>query len=139
MLGSKSRLVASLTAPVALLAVVAPAFASGPHIKASPRSVMVNTSTTLTGRGFPADSTIRLAECGRTFWMAPANPCLEGNAKSVHTDAKGRFQTSFEVGLCPEGEPTKQPTQRVCWIGELMTGEDTASLSGAAKLLVSYP
>jgi hypothetical protein len=138
---SRKALTATFAASAASLAVVgaAPAGASGPKITASPRAVMVNAETTVKGRGFPAGSTIQLAECGRTFWMAPAYPCLEGNTETVHADARGRFQASFKVGLCPEGEPTKRPTQRVCYLGELLTGEDTGRLVAPTKLIVSYP
>jgi hypothetical protein len=31
------------------------------------------------------------------------------------------------------------PTERTCYIGELVTGEDTGSLVGAAKITVTYP
>jgi hypothetical protein len=126
----------------ALLILVASALAmggEGPKIRAKPHRLMINTDTTLKGKGFPANTTIQLRECGRTSWLAPENPCVEGDETSVVTDAKGRFQTSFHVGLCPEGEPTKRPTQRVCYVGELVTGEDTGSLVGAARLIVSYP
>jgi hypothetical protein len=130
-----------LAATVGVIAPLASAQASatGPTIKARPHKVMVSATTTLKGKGFPANSTIQLRECGKTFWLAPAEPCLTENATTVSTDAKGRFQTSFTVGLCPEGEPTKKPTQRVCYVGELITGEDTGSLLGAARLIVTYP
>ena len=52
---------------------------------------------------------------------------------------KGRFETTFDVGLCPEGEPHGKLTQRVCYVGELRLGEDTGELVGAAKLIVTYP
>lgn len=136
------RSLAAIIALVAALAAAAPAPAMGaaaPKIMAKPHKLMVNTTTTLKGRGFPANTTIQLRECGRTFWLAPDYPCLESNATSVLTDAKGRFQTTFQVGLCPEGEATKRPTQRVCYVGELVAGEDTGELVGAARLLVSYP
>jgi hypothetical protein len=117
----------------------AQASAGSPKIKARPHSVMVNATTSLKGKGFPANTTIQLRECGRTFWLSPAYPCLEDNGVSATTDAKGRFQTSFQVGLCPEGEATRRPTQRVCYVGELVTGEDTGSLVGAARIVVTYP
>jgi hypothetical protein len=131
----------ALAASAAALAATGPASAgaSSPKISARPASVMVNATTTLSGRGFPANKTIQLRECGRAYWLAPAYPCLQENAASVKTDARGRFQRTFRVGLCPEGEPTKMPTQRICYIGELVTGEDTGSLVGAARVLVSYP
>lgn len=135
-----------LRKPAAALAVAAvalsPAAASasrGPHIKVKPNRVMVNTSTTLRGTGFPPNTTIQLAECGRTSWLAPSYPCLEDNSVSVSTDAKGRFETTFKAGVCPEGERTKNPTEVLCYVGEPKWVEDTGSLVGAAKLLVSYP
>jgi hypothetical protein len=130
----------SLVVIVVALAPAQSAFAgtTSPKITARPHRLMVDTETTLKGRGFPANSTIDLRECGRTFWLDPEDPCLEGG-KSVTTDAKGKFTTPFSVGLCPEGEPTKKPTQRVCWVGELVNGEDTGQLVGAARLIVSYP
>jgi hypothetical protein len=142
MLGSKEVLLsAALTGSVLAVALSGSAQASArsPKIKARPHSVMVNTTTNLKGAGFPANTTIQLRECGRTFWMAPAYPCLEDNGVSVLTDAKGRFQTAFNVELCPEGEPRHKPTQRVCYIGELVSGEDTGSLLGAARIIVTYP
>ena len=132
---------AALAGSACVLVPLAPAQAmpTSPKIKARPHSVMVDTSTSLKGKGFPANKTIQLLECGSTFWLAPADPCLSENAVTVTTDAKGRFQTTFNVGLCPEGEPTKKPTQRICYVGELVTGEDTGSLVGAARLIVTYP
>jgi hypothetical protein len=121
------------------IAAAAQAAGGGPHIMAKPHKVMVNTTTLLKGKGFPANTTIQLRECGRTFWLAPEEPCLSGNATSVTTDARGRFQTSFEVGLCPEGEQIGHRTERLCYVGELETGEDTGRLVGAGKLQVSYP
>jgi hypothetical protein len=99
---------------------------------------MVNATTTLKGAGFPANSVVELAECGRTFWLAPSYPCLE-HEQAVTTDRHGRFRATFTAGLCPEGEPGKMPTERTCYIGELVSGEDTGSLVGAAKITVSYP
>jgi hypothetical protein len=113
--------------------------AAAPKVKAKPHNVMVGAETTLTGRHFPAEATITLGECGRTFWMAPSDPCLPEHDVTVKTDSKGRFQTPFTVGLCPEGEATKRPTQRICFVGELVTGEDTGELVGAAKLVVTFP
>ena len=139
---SSIKLLARCSLAAAAVALVpvqsADATAKSPKITARPHAVMVDTETMLKGRGFAANSTIELRECGRTFWLAPQNPCLEGG-KSVTTDAKGRFTTPFSVGLCPEGEPTKKPTQRICWIGQLVNGEDTGSLVGAARLVVTYP
>jgi len=120
-------------------AAVATASSTEAKITAHPRNVMINTETTIKGRGLPANTTIVLRECGKTFWLDPTDPCSEEATKSVLTDAKGRFRTTIKVGLCPEGEATKRPTQRVCYVGRFVGGEDTGSLEGAARLLVSYP
>lgn len=135
----KIRLALAIAA-MALVATAAVARASGgsPKIHAEPHSVMVNSPTILKGKGFPANTTVELQECGVTAWMAPADPCLQDGI-SVNTDRKGRFQTSFNVGLCPEGRRTRKPTQVVCYVGELVSGEDTASLLGSARLIVTYP
>jgi hypothetical protein len=142
MLSSRKVLLSAVLAGSALAVTLsgsAQAVAKSPKINARPHSVMVNATTALKGGGFPSHTIIQLRECGRTFWMAPSYPCLEENGVSVMTDAKGRFQTGFKVGLCPEGEATTKPTQRVCYIGELVTGEDTGSLLGAARIVVTYP
>jgi hypothetical protein len=122
-----------------LLAAPAGASEGAPKIHAMPKRLMVNTTTTLKGKHFPANTTIRLLECGKTFWLAPSTPCLEENATEVTTDAKGRFETSFTVGLCPEGEQIRTRTERLCYVGEVVFGEDTGELVGPAKLKVSYP
>ncbi|HXB16329.1 MAG TPA: hypothetical protein VNV44_11375 [Solirubrobacteraceae bacterium] len=138
----RRNLLVLLAASAAGLLAIAPAsaqaMASG-KVMANPRDVMVNTTTTLKGKGFPANTTIKLRECGKKSWLDPAYPCLEENGKSVVTNAKGRFETTFEVRYCPEAERAKRPTTVVCYIGSLETGEDTGELAGAARLLVSYP
>jgi len=123
------------------LATTAGYAASGPHIAVRPRSVMVNTRATLTGSGFPANSSIRLQECGAAAWIDPQNPCDSANEITVTTGAKGAFTTTFAVQLCPRELPPKPPvTRERCYIGEPQsTGEDTAGLLGAAKLTVTYP
>lgn len=140
MFDSKKLIVCAATAASALAAAapLAQAQAKQPKIKARPSTLMVNTTTTLTGSGFPANTVIQLRECGRTFWLAPDYPCTE-NKEAVTTDRRGRFHTTFQAGLCPEGEPGKMPTERICYIGELVTGEDTGSLIGAARITVTYP
>src|SRR5260370_20580964 len=100
----------ALLAFAATLAPIATAQAgtSSSKIRAKPHSVMVNTETTLKGKGFPANTTITLEECGRTFWLAPEDPCLDEGAKTATTYAKGKFHTGSPVRLCPEAEATKQ-------------------------------
>ena len=138
----RSRGTLLFCAIAAALVAAAPAYAmseGGSKIKAKPHKLMINTETTLNGKHFPANTTIRLLECGKTFWLAPSNPCLEENAKEVTTDARGRFETTFTAGLCPEGEQIRMRTERLCYVGEVVFGEDTGELVGAAKLKVSYP
>ncbi len=114
---------------------------SAPHIGVSPRNVMVTTTVTVTGRGFPANSPIRLQECGAPSWIVPEEPCDTTNEVTVKTGPKGRFTTPFEAQVCPRVAPPKPPvTRETCFIGEPEpTGEDTAGLLGAAKLIVTYP
>jgi hypothetical protein len=131
-----------LAAGAAGLLATAPASAhamAAGRVMAHPHQVMVNTTTTLKGKGFKANTMIQLRECGKKSWLAPAFPCLEGNAESVMTNSKGRFETTFEVGFCPEAERAMKPTTVICYIGSLETGEDTCKLAGAARVLVTYP
>ena len=133
------KMLSAVSFAAALLVTAGSASAApAPKVAARPRKAMVGAAAAVKGKGFPADTDVQLRECGRTFWLAPADPCTE-EVVTVRTDAKGRFQTTFEVGLCPEGEATKKPTQRVCHLGVLADGEDTGSLLGAARLIVTYP
>jgi hypothetical protein len=136
---SRRSLAGVLSAATAALVLTAPAHAKMSMVHAKPHKAMVNTTITLKGMGFPGEQTITLAECGATSWLAPASPCLTEDAIEVTTNAKGRFETPFEVGLCPEGEQIKMRTERRCYVGELVTGEDNGELAGATKLIVSYP
>ena len=140
--GRGSRALLGLGGICAALAPAAPAYAMGEgsaKIKANPHNLMVNTTTVLKGKRFPANTTIQILECGKTSWFAPSMPCLEDNATEVTTDAKGRFETTFKAGVCPEGERVKQRTEVVCYVGEVVFGEDIGSLVGAERLKVSYP
>ena len=110
-----------------------------PKVHAKPHKAMVRQTITLKGAGFAPSSTVRIAECSKEFWLAPTQPCLEEDAKEVVTNTKGKFETPFEVGVCPEAERTKRPTQVVCYVGVLRFGEDTGELVGGARVLVSYP
>ena len=111
-----------------------------PHIVANPNNVMVNSSTTLTGTGFPPSTTIAIRECGRTSWIAPQNPCDVTNGISVTTNAAGGFTASFKVELCPDGVRGPEPTSEICYIGEPHpSGIDTIALLGAARITVTYP
>jgi hypothetical protein len=58
---------------------------------------------------------------------------------SSNLERRRRFRATFTAGLCPEGEPGEMPTERICYIGELVGAEDAESLVGAAKVTVTYP
>jgi len=114
--------------------------ASPPHIVVKPDNVMVNTNVTLTGTSFPAQTKISVAECSKTFWIAPQNPCDSNNTISVVTDGHGRFTRQFRAELCPRVKAVPPVTEEHCYIGEPKPmGVDTITLIGAAPVTVTYP
>lgn len=141
---STLRAVAVLCGGVALgvLPLAAPGSASaatGPHIKAVPNSVMVNTDTHLIGAGWPAHDTITLTECSQKAWVVPQSPCDTDNTVTVTTNGHGRFSTPFKVETCPA--PTVPPgfAER-CYIGvPAASGVDTVTLVGAVRITVTGP
>ncbi len=138
----RSRGTFVLCAAAAALTAAAPASAAGegsPKVSVKPHKVMLNTTVALKGSHFAPNTTLQILECGKTFWLAPSNPCLEDNATEVTTDAKGRFETTFKAGVCPEAERIKMRTEVKCYVGAVKYGEDTGELVGAGKLDVSYP
>jgi hypothetical protein len=127
-------------APVSMGVATAAVSPTLPRIVDRPKSVMVNSSTTLTGTGFPPSTTIALQECGKTGWIAPQSPCASSNGISVTTNAVGGFKTAFKVSLCPDGVRGREPTSEICYIGEPKpSGIDTITLLGAVKITVTYP
>jgi len=124
-----------------LLLVVAAQASTTAHIAVKPRSVMVDKAATLTGSGFAANSSVQLQECGATMWIVPQEPCDTANEITVAVNSAGRFKASIKVLLCPrELPPTLPVTQESCYIGAPQpTGLDTVSLTGAAKITVTYP
>lgn len=134
------RTAGALVAIFAVAPVAAAHAASGVEkLTARPRNVMINTDTTITGKGFPGHAMVSLTECGVTFWLAPKEPCSTENGTTVETNAKGRFTTPFEMQLCPEGEHAHRPTTVICYVGVRSFGEDTGMLEPAVKLKVTYP
>jgi len=116
--------------------------ATPPHIVAKPNNVMVNTTISLTGTGFPARTRLAIKECSNTNWVVVAQrPCDTANAISVATDVHGRFAHSFKVQLCPRTKVGPGPvTRETCYIGNPQPrGVDTITLVGAAKVIVTYP
>lgn len=115
-----------------------------PIIVAHPDNVMVNSSTTLTGIGFPRDTTLALRECGATHWAVFVHACDTNNGVTVSTNDAGTFTASFKVELCPRLPTTTPPpppvTSETCYIGvPRPSGVDTVTLIGAAKITVTYP
>ena len=129
-------------AALPLLAVPASGAApAGPHIVARPDNVMVNTKTTLIGRNFTPDTTIRLLECSQKTWIVPEDPCANGNAVTVATNAKGAFRTQMTAEVCP-GVPSTPPPgfAEHCYIGQpVPQGIDTITLVGAVRITVTGP
>ena len=142
-----TRRAALLGAGIAALLVVATPWAAsanavaGPRIVANPNNVMVNSAVSLHGTGFGADTVVQLTECSRTSWIVPQQFCSKGNTRSVRTNRRGAFVTSFTMNLCPQSKPSTGPvTQRTCYVGEIKpSGVDTVQLVGAAKITVTYP
>lgn len=113
--------------------------ASGARIKVKPKSVMVGHETMVTGREFPADTTIVLAECSVTTWIVPQQPCLTANETTVTTNNRGAFETPFIVEICAPNGSVKV-TKRKCFIGEPKPfGVDQVELFAAAKVIVTWP
>ena len=112
-----------------------------PHIVATPNNVMVNTTVSLVGTGFPAHAKLVIKECGQTTWVVTQKPCDTNNTINVVTDAHGRFAARFKVELCPRtGTSTGPITRETCYIGNPRpSGVDTIRLVGAAKVIVTYP
>lgn len=114
--------------------------ATGPHIKAVPNDLMVNTDTQLTGSGWPANASVTLSECGKTNWAVPDNPCNPDNTVTVTTNATGHFKTAFKAETCPEGKFKGPGFQERCFIGEATpSGIDTVHLVGAVRIIVTGP
>jgi len=119
-----------------------PARSAHPRIVASPNDVMVNTQITLTGKGFPLHTRLRIKECSSTTWPVVAqNPCDSANKIWVHTRAHGRFSSPFSAELCPRTSTGTDPvTQETCYVGvQEPSGIDTITLVGAAQVIVTYP
>ena len=126
-------------AAVLIVALALPSLAAtSPHIAATPHNVMVNSTISLTGHGFPAHAKLTIAECSSTNWIVVMQPCDTDNTIVVHTDRHGRFTSSFTVELCPNSRG--HLTREKCFIGNPQPqGVDTITLVGAARIVVTYP
>ena len=127
--------------------VISPAGASTagptPHIVAKPNSIMVNGTTKLTGKHFPASTSVTLDECSQTTWVVMSNRCDTNNSIKVKTNAQGQFQAVFTVHTCPATGATGTASpgfSQTCYIGEPRPfGIDTITLIGAVKITVTGP
>lgn len=138
----------SLAATTAFLATEAAASVTAPratrtthpHIVARPDNLMVNTTTHLTGTGFPANATLHVAECSVKNWIVPQQPCATGNQVTVDTDSSGTFKASLTAEVCPK--PTgsaRRGFMETCYVGVLHPQLDRVLLVGAAKIIVTGP
>jgi hypothetical protein len=114
-----------------------------PTVVASPADVMVDTATTLTGTGFPANATVTIKECSQTTWIVPEDPCATSNVVTVATNPGGGFQTTMTATYCPGTSPSTVATPSLaqrCYVGEpVPQGIDTIALVGAAEIVVTGP
>jgi hypothetical protein len=116
--------------------------APSPHITARPNSIMVNHTTTLTGRHWPASKKVTLEECTESTWVVMQSaPCDTNNVVTVKADAKGQFKTVFTVHTCPTTDSSPPGFEQTCFIGgnPAPSGVDTIALQGAVKITVTGP
>jgi hypothetical protein len=140
-----SRLLALTLAGATVAACVLASSASAsptsasPRIVAHPDSVMVLTSTELTGTHFKASSKITIEECGQETWVVTQKPCDTTSAIKVKTNAKGKFTASLTVHTCPTMSATPG-FDETCYIGEPSpNGIDTIGLVGGVAITVTGP
>jgi hypothetical protein len=113
--------------------------AAVPHIRAQPRSVMVDHSIKLIGTNFKPKRSITIEECSETTWIVPQDPCGT-NSIILKTNSQGGFTRSLTVQTCPGGSNTGPGFSEKCYIGDLRpSGIDVVSLVGAAKITVTGP
>jgi hypothetical protein len=109
-----------------------------PTLAVKPNNVMVTTYTTVTGRNFLPHQRVTLAECSRTSWIAPQNPCDTNNSKTVTANSLGNFVTLMKVEVCPVITPAGISER--CYIGRPKpTGVDTIALRPYAGIVVTFP
>ena len=109
-----------------------------PTVTVRPDNVMVNTDIHVLGQHFDAGQTLTLAECGKTSWIAPKNPCDTDNTVTVTTNGKGKFKTQMKVEACP-GKAHQPGLSQTCYIGVETLGIDNGSLQPYASIVVTFP
>jgi hypothetical protein len=96
-----------------------------------PPATAAAAATTLEGTGFAPNANYTVAECSKTNWIAPQNPCVNSNDVTVATGSTGGFTHGFAVRAC---SPALVST---CFVGvPLPSGVDTIELVGAAPVIV---
>ena len=115
--------------------------APSPHIVARPNSIMVNGTTTLTGKNWPASKKVTLEECTQSTWVVMSNPCDTNNVVKVKANADGQFKTTMTVRTCPFTNSTPPGFEQTCYIGgnPKPSGVDTITLQGAVEITVTGP
>ena len=123
-------------APIGAAAAAPPTTA--PRITAHPSSVMVNSTTTLTGIGFQPHQQVHLEECGQITWIVPMNPCDTTNSITVTADRRGHFRTSFTMLTCPA--PATPGFAQQCYVGvPTILGVDQIGLRPSVTVTVTGP
>ena len=111
-----------------------------PRITARPDSVMVRTTTVLTGTGFRPRRKLTVYECGARLWIAPQDVCTHGNVVTVRTSRHGRFRIPLQVLVCPLKSKTPARFERTCYIGvSAIDGIGVVKLSAATRITVTGP
>ena len=113
-----------------------------PKIVAKPDSVMVNTTTTLTGSGFKRHKKLTIWECSARNWIVPQQICNHRNAVKVRTNSRGGFTVKFKALVCPAGSAPAayKGFSRHCFIGvPTPRGVDVVVLVGSTRITVTGP
>lgn len=111
-----------------------------PHIVAKPNNLMVNTTTKLTGTGFTPNTSLKVAECSRTSWLLPKQPCATSNKVTVTTNASGGFKATMKAVVCPKIKTADtRGFMETCYVGVPRISKDSVALIGAAKIIVTGP
>ena len=111
-----------------------------PTIAAKPDNVMVNTVTTLTGKGFAKHISVTVEECSVKTWVVMTNPCGTTNTVTVRTNGKGSFRTNLTVQACPPPTTPGPGLSMLCYIGvPHPSGIDTVALQPETSIVVTHP
>jgi hypothetical protein len=102
-----------------------------PTIVVGPTVIQPAPAPVLHGSGFAPNSTYTVAECSKTSWIVPQDPCVNTNSVTVTTSTTGTFTHAITAAPC---SPALLAT---CYVGvPLPFGIDTVQLVGAAPITV---